>query len=279
MRLEYSSCFMVSLYIGYVPKITQKGCAHGQERHMDTNFKKSPDFETIEKQLSNLQEYREFSHLYDSAIREVMTKLEVLDSEFNIKYAHNPIHHTEFRQKSIPSMMGKLQKKGLPMTLDAARENLNDIAGIRVICYYIDDIFRIANLLTAQNDITLLQTRNYIAHPKENGYRSLHLVVEVPVFLASKTENVAVEIQIRTIAMDFWASLEHQLRYKGDGDVPDGIPERLARCAETSAMLDLEMQDIYHAINGFGGMEPARLSSQLLKMASQAYESSRENKE
>ena len=237
------------------------------------------EFEIIEKQLSNLQEYREFSHLYDSAIREVMTKLEVLNSEFTIKYAHNPIHHMEHRQKSIPSMMGKLQKNGFPMTLEAARENLYDIAGIRVICYYIDDIFRIANLLTAQNDITLLRTRNYIAHPKENGYRSLHLVVQVPVFLSNKTELMAVEIQIRTIAMDFWASLEHQLRYKGDGIVPDGIPERLARCAETSAMLDLEMQDIYHAINGFGGMEPARLSAQLLKMAAQAYESSINKKE
>ena len=231
------------------------------------------DFETMEKQLRNLQEFREFSHLYESAIREIMTKLEILDAEFNIKYSHNPIHHMESRQKSIPSMMGKLQKKGLPLSLESAAENLYDIAGIRVICYYIDDIYRIANLLTAQSDVTLVRTRNYIAHPKENGYRSLHLVVKVPIFLATKTELVPVEIQIRTIAMDFWASLEHQLRYKGSGTVPDGIPECLARCAETSSALDLEMQDIYHAINGYGDIEPVRLSSQLLKMATQAYES------
>jgi putative GTP pyrophosphokinase len=244
-------------------------------KYMDNMQINIQDFELMEKRLQNLQEFREFTHLYESAIHEVMTKLKILDSEFNIKYAHNPIHHMESRLKSVPSMMGKLQKKGLNTSISSARENLYDIAGIRVICYYIDDIYRIANLLTAQNDITLVRTRNYIAHPKENGYRSLHLVVKVPVFLSQKTELVPVEIQIRTIAMDFWASLEHQLRYKGTETVPDGIPERLARCAETSSMLDLEMQDIYHAINGFGGVEPARLSPQLLKMAAQAYENSK----
>lgn len=235
------------------------------------------EFENMEKQLRNVQEYREFTHFFNSAIREVMTKLEILDAEFNIKYAHNPIHHMESRLKSIPSMMGKLQKKGLPISLESAKENLYDIAGIRVICYYIDDIYRISNLLTAQSDITLIRTRNYIAHPKENGYRSLHIVVKVPVFLSQKTEHIPVEIQIRTIAMDFWASLEHQLRYKSNSDIPDGIPQRLARCAETSAMLDLEMQDIYHAINGFGGVEPAQLSPMLIQMASQAYENAKKN--
>lgn len=239
------------------------------------------EFENMEKQLRNVQEYREFTHFFNSAIREVMTKLEILDAEFNIKYAHNPIHHMESRLKSIPSMMGKLQKKGLPISLESAKENLYDIAGIRVICYYIDDIYRISNLLTAQSDITLIRTRNYIAHPKENGYRSLHIVVKVPVFLSQKTEHIPVEIQIRTIAMDFWASLEHQLRYKSNSDIPDGIPDgipqRLARCAETSAMLDLEMQDIYHAINGFGGVEPAQLSPMLIQMASQAYENAKKN--
>ena len=228
-----------------------------------------PKYKDIETHLKSMQNYREFSHLYDSAILEVMTKLNVLDAEFNIRYAHNPIHHMESRQKSIPSMMQKLEKKGLPPTLAAARENLYDIAGVRVICYYIDDIYRIANLLTSQSDITLIRTRNYIASPKENGYRSLHLVVKVPVFLSQKTAMVPVEIQIRTIAMDFWASLEHQLRYKSSGELDEEIPKRLARCAEASAARDLEMQDIYHAINGFGGMEPAKLSPELIKMASQ----------
>lgn len=231
-----------------------------------------PDFEKLERQFKSLREYRELSQLYDGAIREVRTKLDVLDDEFKVRYAHNPIHHMESRQKSIESIIGKLHKKGLPPTLEAARDNLTDIAGIRVICYYIDDIYRIATLLTSQNDISLMRTHDYIAHPKKNGYRSLHIVVKVPVFLSMKTEMVPVEIQIRTIAMDFWASLEHRMRYKSEGDVPEGVPERLARCAETSAMLDLEMQDIYHAINGFGGIEPARLSPQLLKMATEYYE-------
>lgn len=218
-----------------------------------------PDTELIGRRLKTLQEYREMSQLYDGAIREIKTKLDILDEEFNVRYAHNPIHHMESRQKSIDSILGKLYKKKLPLTLEAARENLYDIAGIRVICYYIDDIYRIAEMITSQGDITPIRVRDYIAQPKENGYRSLHIVAKVPVFLSRNTESVPVEIQIRTIAMDFWASLEHRLKYKSAEAVPDGIHERLTRCAQTSAMLDREMQDIYHAINGFGGLAPAQL--------------------
>ena len=218
-----------------------------------------PDTELIARRLRALQEYREMAQLYDGAIREIKTKLDILDEEFKVRYAHNPIHHMESRQKSIDSILGKLHKKQLPLTLESARENLYDIAGIRVICYYIDDIYRIAEMITSQGDITPVRVRDYIAQPKENGYRSLHIVAKVPVFLSQHTESVPVEIQIRTIAMDFWASLEHRLKYKSAEAVPDGIHERLTRCAHTSAMLDREMQDIYHAINGFGGLAPAQL--------------------
>lgn len=218
-----------------------------------------PDTELIARRLRALQEYREMAQLYDGAIREIKTKLDILDEEFKVRYAHNPIHHMESRQKSIDSILGKLHKKQLPLTLESARENLYDIAGIRVICYYIDDIYRIAEMITSQGDITPIRVRDYIAQPKENGYRSLHIVAKVPVFLSQHTESVPVEIQIRTIAMDFWASLEHRLKYKSAEAVPDGIHERLTRCAHTSAMLDREMQDIYHAINGFGGLAPAQL--------------------
>jgi len=218
-----------------------------------------PDTELIARRLRTLQEYREMAQLYDGAIREIKTKLDILDEEFKVRYAHNPIHHMESRQKSIDSILGKLHKKQLPLTLESARENLYDIAGIRVICYYIDDIYRIAEMITSQGDITPVRVRDYIAQPKENGYRSLHIVAKVPVFLSRQTESVPVEIQIRTIAMDFWASLEHRLKYKSAEAVPDGIHERLTRCAHTSAMLDREMQDIYHAINGFGGLAPAQL--------------------
>lgn len=191
------------------------------------------------------QRFLEMSHLYDGAIREVRTKLEILDREFNILYASNPIHHIDSRLKSPKSIVEKLQRKGLPVTVEAAEENLFDIAGIRIICNYLDDIYRLAEMLIHQQDIELVEQVDYIRSPKPNGYRSLHLVVRVPVFLSSHTELVPVEIQIRTIAMDFWASLEHQLRYKNDVEATASLKYRLQRCAEQSAALDLEMQSIY----------------------------------
>ena len=141
--------------------------------------------------------------------------------------------------------MEKLQRKGWPMTIEAAEEHLMDIAGVRIICNYIDDIYRMADLLIHQQDIELVEQKDYIKNPKPNGYRSLHLVVRVPVFLSSHTESVPVEVQIRTIAMDFWASLEHQLRYKNDVEATATLKYRLKQCAEQSARLDLEMQSIY----------------------------------
>ena len=196
------------------------------------------------------QKYLEMVQLYDSAIREVRTKVEILDAEFRVRYAHNPIHHIDSRLKSPSSIVEKLARKGLPRTLNAAEENLYDIAGVRIICNYIEDIYRIADLLIRQPDIELVRRRDYIQEPKTSGYRSLHLVVRVPVFLSSHTELVPVEVQIRTIAMDFWASLEHQLRYKSDQETTAKLRARLLRCAEISAGLDLEMQEIYREING-----------------------------
>ena len=196
------------------------------------------------------QKYKEMMQLYDAAIREVRTKVEILDSEFKVRYAHNPIHHIDSRLKSPMSIRGKLARKGLPPTLEAAEANLNDIAGVRIVCNYLEDIYHIAGLLTRQHDVELVRRRDYIQNPKESGYRSLHLVVRVPVFLSSHTELVPVEVQIRTIAMDFWASLEHQLRYKSDCVTAQHLRQRLQRCAEASAALDLEMQAIYREIHG-----------------------------
>ena len=191
------------------------------------------------------QRFLEMSHLYDGAIREVRTKLEILDREFSILYASNPIHHIDSRLKSPRSIVEKLERKGLPVTVEAAEANLQDIAGIRIICNYLDDIYRLSELLIHQQDIELVEQVDYIQNPKPNGYRSLHLVVRVPVFLSSHTELVPVEVQIRTIAMDFWASLEHQLRYKSDVEATASLKYRLQRCAEQSAALDIEMQSIY----------------------------------
>ena len=191
------------------------------------------------------QQFLEMSHLYDGAIREIRTKLEILDREFNIRYASNQIHHIDSRLKSPRSIIEKLERKGWPVSVESAEEHLNDIAGVRIVCNYIDDIYRLANMLVRQQDLELVCQKDYIRKPKPNGYRSLHLVLRVPVFLSSHTELVPVEVQIRTIAMDFWASLEHQLRYKSDVEATAPLKERLQRCAEQSAALDVEMQSIY----------------------------------
>jgi len=181
---------------------------------------------------------------YQAALREVKTKLEILNDEFQTRHSRNPIHHMEDRIKRPESIAQKLQRKGLPLTPQAAMEHLHDIAGIRVVCAYQDDAYIIARLLTGQDDIRLIETRDYIQHPKPNGYRSLHLIVEVPIFLSDGKMLVPVEVQIRTIAMDFWASLEHQLRYKETASVPETLNQQLYEAAEKIAALDAEMQDI-----------------------------------
>ena len=198
--------------------------------------------------MDQMYKFIELEHLYDSAIREVKTKLEILDSEFRTKYSYDPIHHIEDRLKSPESMFKKLQRNNLPFTVEAVRENLFDIAGVRVICNYIEDIYQVADLLTAQDDVTLIKRKDYIANPKANGYRSLHLVIETPVYLSEQKELVNVEVQIRTIAMDFWASLEHELKYKTDTEVSAELAEQLRICAETIAQTDLKMQQIYRTL-------------------------------
>ena len=196
------------------------------------------------------KQYMEMVQLYDGAIREMRTKVEVLDAEFRVRYDRNPIHHIDSRLKSPKSIADKLRRKNLPQTIEAAEANLYDIAGLRIVCNYLEDIYHIAELLSHQRDVELVDRVDYIQHPKESGYRSLHLVVRIPVFLSSHTELVPVEVQIRTIAMDFWASLEHQLRYKSDQQATQDLRRRLQTCAETSAALDAEMQNIYREING-----------------------------
>lgn len=198
--------------------------------------------------MEQLIKFLELEHLYESAIREVKTKLEILDSEFRTKYAYNPIHHIEDRLKSPESILEKIQRKGIAFTVDSIRENINDFAGVRVICNYIDDIYTVADLLTAQDDVTLLKRKDYIKNPKPNGYRSLHLVIETPVYLSDKKELVHVEVQIRTIAMDFWASLEHELKYKSENEVSADLANQLKECAETIAATDRQMQQIYKTL-------------------------------
>ncbi|MGN0687478.1 MAG: GTP pyrophosphokinase family protein [Oscillospiraceae bacterium] len=204
--------------------------------------------ESQERILEQLYQFIELEHLYESAIKEVKTKLEILDSEFKTKYDYNPIHHIEDRLKSPQSIMEKLQRKGKTFNSDNARSTLNDIAGVRVICNYIEDIYAVAEYLTNQDDVKLVKTKDYIKNPKPNGYRSLHLVIETPVFLSDRKEIVTVEVQIRTIAMDFWASLEHQLKYKTDSEVSADLAQQLKDCAEIIAQTDIKMQSIYQTL-------------------------------
>lgn len=185
---------------------------------------------------------------YQAAIREVQTKLENLDDEFQMKHKRNPIHHMQSRMKTIRSIMEKLQRKHLQQSITSAVDHLTDIAGIRVICSYLQDVYTVADLLTNQDDVHVVKVRDYIKHPKSNGYRSLHLVVEVPVYLSEGRLAVPVEVQIRTIAMDFWATLEHSLRYKARDQVPQSISDELLQTATDIAALDMRMQDIHDKV-------------------------------
>ena len=187
-------------------------------------------------------------NLYAAAGRQLTLKFEVLNSEFNVLYARNPIHHIESRVKSPESIAAKLLKKGLPLTLESAMQNVNDIAGVRVVCSYIDDVYAVAEMLLRQSDVRLVQTQDYIQHPNFNGYHSLHLDIQIPIYLSDHTEHVNVEVQLRTVAMDFWASLEHDLRYKSQKDIPARISQEMWDAAQAIASIDRQMQAIYKEI-------------------------------
>jgi len=203
----------------------------------------------VEKFVEQFYGFIQLNHLYDSAIKMIETKLDIIDSEFQSTFQRNPIHSVSSRLKSPESITNKLIKKNIPITAESIISNLHDIAGVRVICHYIDDIYAVADILTSHDDITLIKKKDYIANPKGNGYRSLHLIVSVPVYLSTGKKVVPVEIQIRTIAMDFWASLEHQLHYKTDKDVSEELSAELTRCAETIHDTDMRMQAVYNRLN------------------------------
>ena len=189
-------------------------------------------------------QFQQMIMVYESGIKQIETKLDILNKENKIAGRRNSIETVKSRIKTPQSIIEKLEKKGLPISFTSMMENLNDIAGIRVICPYISDIYNIKNMLLKHPDIALIEEKDYIKDPKESGYRSLHLVVEIPVYLSESTHNVKVEIQLRTIAMDFWATLEHELRYKTTTSVPESVRRELKRVAENIAMTDKEMEEI-----------------------------------
>jgi putative GTP pyrophosphokinase len=189
---------------------------------------------------------------YECAMLEVRTKLEVLNSELSLQNSRNPFESIKARLKQPDSIFEKLERNGIELSVANIEHHLNDIAGIRVICSFPDDIYMLAKCLTDQDDITLIERKDYIKNPKENGYRSLHLIIEVPIFLTDRKKQMRVEVQMRTIAMDFWASLEHKLKYKKHIKNADSISNELYYCAELITQLDGRMQQIRQKIENDG---------------------------
>ncbi|MCI8348175.1 MAG: GTP pyrophosphokinase family protein [Firmicutes bacterium] len=197
-----------------------------------------------------IENFNKLMSYYKCAMMEVETKLNVLNEEFSLQYDRNPINGIQSRLKKLDSIVDKLERNDLPLTMESIEDNLNDIAGVRVICSFSEDVYTIADALLKQDDITLIRKKDYIANPKPNGYRSLHLIVTVPIFLANEKRIMKVEIQLRTIAMDSWAALEHQIRYKKDGDFTEAIGDELYHCAKISAELDSRMNSLRNAVQG-----------------------------
>ena len=200
----------------------------------------------------NFNDVRELMTYYQCAIMEVETKFRVLNERFKLSIERNPIDSITSRLKSLDSIVQKLERKKLPMTVEAIEQNLFDVAGMRIICSFVDDNYMLADCLVSQDDIKLVRVKDYIKNPKENGYRSLHLIVEVPIFLENGKRSVKVEVQLRTIAMEFWANLEHQLRYKKNLSLQllRSTSRELSECARISAALDMRMQSVRDIING-----------------------------
>ena len=211
------------------------------------NFTEEQFLDLIEDSIAPVEKF--FAN-YTCAIMEIETKFKVLNEQFSLKYDGNPIEYISSRVKDYDSIIRKVIKKDLPRTLEAIEENINDVAGVRVVCSFVEDIYRLADCLLQQDDITLIRKKDYIQNPKPTGYRSLHLIVAVPIFLENEKKYVKVEVQLRTMAMDFWASLEHKLRYKKNlsPDKLNMLSNELADCANVSASLDSRMQNVRNLI-------------------------------
>lgn len=211
---------------------------------MDTEAIKTPVGIDEAELLKQAKPFLEQMMYHRCAIREVETKLRVLDEEFSVVADRNPIQSIKTRIKSPVSIADKLRRRGFDVTIENMVTQLNDIAGVRVICSFIEDIYKLAEMLLNQDDILLVEVKDYIQNPKPNGYRSLHLIVDVPIFLSNEKRHMRAEVQFRTIAMDFWASLEHQLKYKKKIENPEHIASELKKCADTITEVDIKMQEI-----------------------------------
>ena len=226
-----------------ITKVTEKNIVVIEDESgplEETNFSlpQTVDYLDMERQ------YRQLMYLHEAAIQQITAKLNILKGEFQFSNDRNPISSISSRIKSKESIIYKMQTKGLPMTASALLANVHDIAGVRVVCPFIEDVYYVARMLVKQHDIEVIEVKDYIRQPKENGYRSLHLIVTVQVYFSETTKNIPVEIQIRTIAMDFWASTEHQLRYKKDREFTEEAQRKLKHCADLRALADEEVEEI-----------------------------------
>ncbi|MDF2609216.1 MAG: RelA/SpoT domain protein [Lachnospiraceae bacterium] len=194
------------------------------------------------------EEWKKVMLMYDSALKEVLTKIEILNNEFKLAHQYNPIEHVTSRIKSPQSIAKKIRHNGRELTIENIVKYINDVAGIRIICSFTSDIYRIADLLTKQSDVQVLKVKDYITSPKTNGYTSYHMIISVPIYLSNAIVNTKVEVQIRTIAMDFWASLEHKIYYKFEGNAPERIRKELKECADIVAFLDQKMLSLNEEI-------------------------------
>lgn len=206
------------------------------------------DEQTIDWFNQKTNEFLELMTYYRCAIMEIETKFRVLNEEFSLEYDRNPINSIKTRLKSAQSIKEKLERNNLPVTPASLEKNLNDVAGVRVICGFPEDVYKLSDAFLKQDDVTIIKIKDYIANPKPNGYRSLHIIVGIPIFLSDEKRMMKVEIQLRTIAMDCWASLEHQLRYKKEAEFTQEMADELFECAQISADLDLRMNNLRKAV-------------------------------
>ncbi len=212
-----------------------------EDEDIKTKMMSVVDDETIDWMQKKSIEFAKLMSYYKCAIMEIETKFNVLNEEYSLEFDRNPINSIRSRLKNPRSIMEKLERRGIPLSMSSLEKDLDDIAGVRVICSFVEDVYTLSEALLKQDDVVLIEKKDYIASPKPNGYRSLHIIAGIPIFLVHEKRMMKVEIQLRTIAMDFWASLEHQLRYKKDTEFTAEMAEELYQCAELSAELDKRM--------------------------------------
>ena len=220
------------------------------EKELHKSFVKNIEIpEDTDHFFSKGRDFIEMMMRYQGAIREVSTKFEILNMEMSVRNNRNPIETIKTRIKTPKSIVNKLKRRNFEISLESVTQNLNDVAGVRIICSFVDDIYYIADLFTKQDDVRVVEIKDYIKNPKPNGYRSYHMIVEIPVFFSNEKQFVRVEVQIRTIAMDFWASLEHQVKYKKDIEKSEEIERQLKECADVISATDIKMMDIAKKID------------------------------